>query len=498
MGAGVISGFANTVVSRVLGLIVIAVCYRQLGASLFGVFAVSTALTASQGLFDLGASAATARFTANANESNDRAAVINTMRRSFAIYLAISALYGLVASLFIGPLLGALDVPSQYVGNARVLLVASIPLFLISNMVIAAGAGLVGLQRVTSYNTVQAFGQIVLLATLLTLTGWGAISSVYSIVLSFGLMYVLQFVVLLWLVIRAIPQSRDLRNHATPSWREFLSFGAYAQITTTADFGFVQGSKIYVGVMLGSVAAGELDLAFRLGLLATSVAQPILPPILPAAAKLSIARRWDELAGLTVLITKLIATIIIPLAAAAIAGAAAFFAIIGVQASAQPTAAVVIAIVIGLGIKTLFGGVSTVLIGIGDSRATALSQAVGLAVSTSLTIIALRNLGISGIAVGILAGLVTSSVLQVWAIGRTEVRAATRGTWRVARSAIPVMGIGIAVGLVETQFHETSIVAKGLVGAVAAGASAILVLQLSREFRTAHIVAMLRGNPLST
>lgn len=282
MARGVAAGFAGTTVARLSGFIAVPLLLHILGIELYGVWAIAGLLINSQGLFDFGMTAATARFVAEADHQEDGRGVLRIVYVSLAAYGLVTLAYTVIVLLLTNKLLGAVKVSPDLVSQSRLLILSTIPLFAITNVVGVLGGALTGLQRVGSANLAVMIAQPGYLAGLAitSINGYG----VAGVVGSTLVLYTVQVVVAFYFLRKYLPRS-DTKPKSI-SIRRLATFGATGQLLTVSSFAMLQAPKFLVAISLGASAVGKLDLASRLPALGLVLLAPVLPPLMPAAVRL--------------------------------------------------------------------------------------------------------------------------------------------------------------------------------------------------------------------
>lgn len=330
IASGVVVGGLTTTLGRLAALAVTPLLVVVLGLPLYGFWSIAMVLVGSQSLIDLGLGTVVVRYAAEAAGRRDARALGRLLKLGLAGYAAVSALFAAALVPLAHLLPRWLGVPVAHRSTATLLVYGAAVLFALSNGLVVLTAALQGLQRLDVVGWATLAGQVAYAgAVALTWSrGWG----VWGLLGAQGLLFV---VPLGWLgrvmagQLRRWPaaqepagDARDGAGATLPSLRTMVSFGGRAQVVAGVDAAVAQLPRLVAATLLGSAAAGQLDLVLRLPTAVMGTpAQALLQPLLPAFARL----RSTPEATLALLARGLrgLAAVLVPLSAAvAIAGPA--------------------------------------------------------------------------------------------------------------------------------------------------------------------------------
>jgi O-antigen/teichoic acid export membrane protein len=403
MVQGVIAGGLLTPVLRATSLMTVPLLIRILGIDLYGVLSISLLMTGSQGLLDLGMTAAVIKYVAQAQARGDRRETWRVLRLGLVGYTIVNLLFAGIAVALLARLPDWLQVPGEQQNAARLILGASVITYAASNYVFVFAGSLQGMQRLVSVNVALAAGQAgyVVLLALTWLLGWGVAGVIVAQICLFGL----QLVVLIPAQFAYAPRGPSAATSV--SWRQFVRVGATVQFVTVADFAVFQAPKLLVGVALGASAAGRLDLAFRLPMVASALVMPMLPPLLPAAARAAAAGHRDMLSELYERGGRFLGLAAFPLTAGAFAfGPQLLEALVGDAAQGLDT--VVRVLSVAMLAHTLPGAATAVAIGSGHNSLATSYKAIQLAIAAAGFILVRAEQGPLGPAVSVCIAFVVS------------------------------------------------------------------------------------------
>jgi O-antigen/teichoic acid export membrane protein len=283
MVAGAISGGLAMIVMRLSGLVAVPLLLGLLGLKLYGIWAIASTLMGGQVLLDLGASAVGARFLAEAERDDDGPAARRVLSVIGLWYLGTGLAVGGAIAAAAGPIALAVGATGSKLPPARTLLAGAGFLFAVSNVAVALTSALQGLQRLMVVGAAAAAGQVVYVVWLAAAVALNApITAVIWATLS---LYVTQIAILVPGTLRHMP--RGPGHKGGPTLRQMVRFGGTLQVGTSADFVAAQLPKVAAGLLLGPVPAAGADLAMRIPTMAAGFATPLLPPLLPAVARLN-------------------------------------------------------------------------------------------------------------------------------------------------------------------------------------------------------------------
>lgn len=123
--AGAVAGWLGMAVSIVLGVLITPVIIRTLGNESYGLWGLVASLVGFYGLFDFGLSAAVARFLGNALGANDLAQFNRVASTGRGLLTGAGALVVVVGLLMLAPAQHLLNIPAEYAGQFRMLVILS-------------------------------------------------------------------------------------------------------------------------------------------------------------------------------------------------------------------------------------------------------------------------------------------------------------------------------------------------------------------------------------
>jgi len=481
--AGALSGAWTTLWARLVGFLVVPMLVSILGLNLYGVWAIASLLIGSQGLLDLGMSAGSAKFVAEAQERGDGPEVRRILKISIVGYSILSAVFALVLVPLVPHLPRWLRLPPAEFADARLLFVGAVFLYALSNYVVALKAVLQGLQRLTAANVSVAAAQIpyVLLILLAWSLDWGPLGALLGLTALYGT----QGMLMLLFVMYRLPGGGSPTKPTT--LRTLFSFGARVQLITVVDFLVLHAPKAVGGFLLGASAAGQLDLAMRLPLVASGLVLPLLPPLLPAASRLAARGSSAMLEGLFERSLRYLAAVaFLVFGVLFVAGPSFLHWWVGPAASGLDAPLRYFAI--GLLAQTLAGGATSIAIGAGQPGLVARYEAL-LLLSTVILLVAVRgDFGIEGIAAvtGVALPPAAGYMLKLMKglIGLSAIRRAVRSIWRPLANGLAATAVG---GLVLVVARLSDLPLEGLLAGAVTTAVYVVLLPVTGSIRVEDV-----------
>lgn len=288
MASGMVVGGVTSGLSRLVALAVTPLLVVVLGLSLYGFWAIAMVLVGSQSLIDLGLGTALVRYSAEVAAHRDRQSLRRLVRLGLVGYAIVSAVFA-AAVLPLAHLLPQwLGVPPASRPAATLLVYGVTVLFALSNALVVFTGALQGLQRLDVVGWATLAGQCAYAGgvALTWARGWG----IWGLLAAQCLLYA---VPLCWLSRLLATQLRGWSPIPEPGAEEgpslptLLSFGGRAQIVAGVDAALAQLPRLVAAALLGSAAAGRVDLALRIPTAVMGApSQALLQPLLPAFTRL--------------------------------------------------------------------------------------------------------------------------------------------------------------------------------------------------------------------
>ena len=463
-----LSNFVGKFINLGVWFVLTPFILSQLGASLFGLWALVGSVVAYGFLLDVGINGAVTKYVAEyrAREQGDMAHTI------IATALWANTGLGLLAilmSVLLAPFFtSAFNVaPSQQQTATWLFLLAGVGVA-ITIPAATVSAVLRGLQRFDLINLIGVTASLVTAgATFLVLRlGGGAIGLAIAGILITILVQLLST----WFVYRIAPELkfgwfRPSRSHlktlASYSWSLFLmNLGGYFES---------RSGELVIGGFLPVSAVTPYNLARRLSVVPQSLTEQFLILLPPMASETHAREEAEELRSLYIVGTRVTLAIILPMTVGLVILAKPFLTVwVGVEYAAYSYLVIILAV--ATLIDTSIWPAGLILQGMArHSPLAAMTIGSGLA-NFILSLLLVNRLGLLGVALGTLIpttvvclGLVTPYAMRVMGVRAREMSA--RVMWPTLLPIIPT--VIILIGLREA-LHPTSLILILMVGGVGA------------------------------
>ncbi|MBJ7596311.1 MAG: hypothetical protein JF886_15895 [Candidatus Dormibacteraeota bacterium] len=495
MVSGVLSGTVQVFIARFVGLLTLPVVLSLLGLNLFGLWTIVAVVTNSQFLIDFGMASVITRFVAVTAARGDRQGATRILRMGAGFYLGLSLVVALILLPLTAQVTAWFALPRGVTADAQVLWVGGICLFAVSNLSIVLSATLLGLQRLSHANTAVVISQIPYASLLVVAMRehWGTIGLLSAV----ATMYVVQIAWMGIAVARYLPAHSPIELHERVGFGAFLRFGSLVQLANTADFYVLQAPKVVAGIVGGAASAARFDIALRLPMAAFALLLPLLPPLIPSAARHAAAGSANSLVALFARGTRYMAGAAgLIFIMVMIAGPEFLVVWLGSPGSglAWPLRLLTGALLL----YTLPGIITSMGTGTGQMRVVVQFKGL-LAASITVALLPLHALaGITGIAAAVLAGFALSFAYLVL---RADLilGQGTRATWLAAlgRCAVACSGALLVGATVIVTLQAAKVPPATWAASLAAGATYIALAAYLRMMTRAEIGELFRSSPLA-
>lgn len=250
----------------------------------YGMWSIAFIVISYLGLTATGFASVYIRSGAQAHQANNVDQLSRLVSTGILVLSGLSlVLFGL---LWIGMpwVMGALKIESAQQATARMLVLGSSAIFLIDMSLGAYAYLLHGLGRIRQEQAIWVVAFLVeMVAVLLLLwTGWG----IASLLLAFGIRYVISLSSAAWVVHRSLPGLRlSLAYFDKGVLREFMGYGSIVQASSLLANALHSAERVLAGWFLGASAAALFDLGNKLPSTATSIPSAVSSVAMPAAAR---------------------------------------------------------------------------------------------------------------------------------------------------------------------------------------------------------------------
>ena len=446
----VIVQYAAIAVEVALGIVMLPFNVAHLGPSAYGLWVLTTSITAYFSMLDLGYAAAQVKFAAQYRALHDVRALNEIASTLFFLFAALAAVV-YAAALILGFNLGrlfALD-SSQLLVGRQVLLVVS--LYVALGLPFSVfGSVSNGFQRHYANTSISiAISLLVAAATVTVLSvGYGLVELVtVTTAIRIAGLFAYRHT-----AFRAFPLLSVRWGHVRRArLREVTGFSAYLLVIDVAQKIHVTADTMVIGAFLGTGPIAVWAIAARLVASVQRISQGmgrfVFAPIVDGATR----GRADRLERLLVQGTRLSLAMVIPMALLLALLADDLVTVwVGDRFAASVPILRVLAVVavIRIGTSTAF----SLLKGAGEHKVAAVSSVVNAVANLGLSVVLVQRWGLLGVAVGTLVpGAVISACVQFPAACRraqvTPREVFGRAVWPALWPAVPTAALVVGARL---------------------------------------------------
>jgi len=419
-------------VEMVVGLLVLPFNIAHLGKAAYGLWVLTTSVTAYFGVLDLGYSGAIVKFVAEHRAKRDTQALNQVLSTMFYLYSAfgtIAYVVAIVISVFLDRVL-QLGPDQVYVGRA-VLLVTSVQVALGMTFTVFGGV-INGFQRYDLNNITGIISTVVVavanVAVLLAGNGLIALVVVTTAV------RVLTYWVYRANAYRVFPEmTLRFANFNTARLRELTSFSVFMMLIDWANRINYSIDAIVIGIMLGTTAVTVWSVAQRLAEATQRLTNQLNDILFPNVVDHTASSRIDRLQTLFLVATRLSLASVVPIGVALIlAGDLLVRAWVGPDFSGS----VIVLRLLALAVMIRVGAAvsNTLLKGAGAHQFVAYTNVITAIVNLGLSVVLARWIGLAGVALGTLVPIGVAGMFVIFPAGcrRVEVpltRALADAVW---------------------------------------------------------------------
>lgn len=387
-------------VEMVVGLLVLPFNIAHLGKAAYGLWVLTTSITAYFSVLDLGYSGAIVKFVAEHRAKRDIRALNEVLSTTFYLYVGFGALaYGaaMVIALYLDHVL---HVPPDQLHIARVvLLVTSVNVALGMSFTVFGGV-INGFQRYDLNNVTGALSGIVVAVVNVAVlsAGYGLI----ALVVATTSVRVLTYWVYRANAYRVFPEmTLRLANFNTRRLRELTSFSIFMAIIDWANRINFSIDTIVIGIILGTSAVAVWSVGQRLAETTQRLTNQLNDILFPNVVDHNASSRLDRLQTLFLVCTRLSLASVVPIGLALIVMADLLVqAWVGPGFSGSVAVVRLLALTVLIRVGAAISG--TVLKGAGDHRFVAYTNSITAVVNLGLSVVLARWMGLPGVAIGTL------------------------------------------------------------------------------------------------
>jgi O-antigen/teichoic acid export membrane protein len=462
-----------------VGLLVLPFNLSHLGASAYGLWALTTSITMYFSVLDLGYSGAVVKFVAQYRAKRDMRALNETLSTTFFLFAAFGVLTYVVAIVLSVYIDRILHLSPDQVHTARlVLLITSVSVAL-GTACTVFGAVINGFQRY-DLNNVAGTASTIVIAIVNVLVLWAGYGLV-ELVLATTAIRVLTYWVYRANAYRVFPAMRlRFALFRRERLRELTSFSVFMALIDWANKLNYSIDAIVIGIMLGTGAVAVWSVGQRLAEATQRLTNQLNDILFPNVVDHSESERLDRLQRLFLVGTRFSLATVVPIAAALLLMAGPLVrSWVGPEFEGSVIVVQLLAVIVVVRVGNATG--STLLKGAGRHRLVAGVNVATAIVNVSLSIALAKPLGLEGVAIGTLVPVTATAVCILFPascrrVGLSVRRAIVEAVWpaiwpagtmaayvAVSRTMIPqslpvvLVSMGVAVSIYAATFLAFSI-----------------------------------------
>jgi O-antigen/teichoic acid export membrane protein len=483
-------------VEMAVGLLVLPFNVAHLGKAAYGLWILTTSVTAYFSVLDLGYSGAQVRFVAHYRARRDLTALNEILSTMFGIFTGagfIIYLAAIVIAVFLDHLFQL--APDQVATGRTILLIVSANVAV--GMAFSVFGGVInGFQRYDLNNIVGAVSSIVvaMVNVAVVLAGYGLV----PLVIATTSVRMLTYLVYRANAYRVFPQLRiRFRSFSPPRLREVTSFSVYMLLIDWANKINYSVDALVIGMFLNTGAVAIWTVGQRLAETTQRLTNQLNEVLFPSVVDSHTSDRSGRLRRILLEGTRLSLASVIPLGGTLIVfGRPLVHAWVGSAFSDRELdAAVLVLQILSLTVIVRVGCATagTLLKGAGRHRLLAFTNVATAIVNLALSIALIGRLELPGVAIGTLVPVSLGAALILLPagcarVGVTPGRLLAAAVLPAVWPSIPMVACALAI----RPYAGTSLMSVGIAAATAASVYAIVFLlfsttQSEREFFRARL-----------
>ena len=488
-----------------VGLLVLPFNLAHLGKAAYGLWMLTTSVTAYFSVLDLGYSGAIVKFVAEHRARRETRALNEVLSTTFYLcagFATLAYLVAIVIAVFLDRVLH-LGADQLYTGRV-VLLVTSVNVAMGMTFTVFGGV-INGFQRYDLNNITGAACSVVvaIVNVLVLFAGYGLI----ALVVATTAVRVLTYWVYRANAYRVFPELRlRLAHFNTPRLRELTSFSFFMALIDWANRINYSIDAIVVGILLGTPAVAVWSVGQRLAETTQRLTNQLNDILFPNVVDHSASSRLEKLQSLFLVCTRLSLASVVPIGLALVLmGDLLVRAWVGPDFSGSVIVVQLLAFTVIVRVGTAVS--NTLLKGTGDHKFVAYANVVTAVVNLGLSIVLARWIGLAGVAIGTLVPVGLTAMFVIFPAGcrrvelpitRALVHAVWPAVWPAAAMAayLAVTRPLLSVSLVPVLANMSVAAMVYAVVFLAFGVSAVeRRFVLSRLFEVTARIRVLRPSP---
>ena len=403
------------IAEMVIGLLVLPFNVAHLGTSAYGLWMLTTSITAYFSVLDLGYSGALVKFVAQYRAKHDIRGLNEILSTTFYLF-TIFGVITYVAAMIIAALLDRiLHIPPDQLHIARVVLLVTSVNVAVGTAFTVFGAVINGFQRYDINNITGTISGI--LAAVVNVAvlwmGYGLI----PLVIATTTVRVLTYWVYranAYRVFRGLDLSPRLFRRSR--LREVTSFSVFMMLIDWANKLNYSIDAIVIGIILGTTAVAIWSVGQRLAEVTQRLTNQLNDILFPNVVDHVESSRLDRLQATLLIGTRLSLATVVPIAVALmLMGEPLIVAWVGPDFHGS----VIVVQLLALTVMVRIGNATaqTLLKGAGEHKLVAYTNIVASAVNLGLSIVLARRMGLAGVAIGTLVPISAAALFVIFPAG---------------------------------------------------------------------------------
>jgi O-antigen/teichoic acid export membrane protein len=442
---------------------------NQLGSELYGLWVLVGAVIGYGTLLDFGIANAVTKYVAEYRARQDWSSARQIIGTALVLYSGLGMLLILAAALLAPFFADLFNIPEADRSVAMWLVVLSGVNLGLSIPCATTGSVLRGLQRFDLINLLVVIRTVFAgcLIVVVLLAGGGPV----GIVIVNAVATLLIQIPSVWFIRRIAPEfDFSFRGITRSMTRRIASFSSYVFLIQVGGKLESQTDEIVIGAALPVAAIAPYNLARMLSTLPQMVTEQFLSLVLPLASEMDALSDRARLRALFVTGTRITLGVFLPIALVMmVLGGALLGAWVGEEYSAYGHLVTILVLSSMIDTSVWTGG--TVLQGMARHRLNAIASVVGGFCNLGLSIILVRSMGLTGVALGTLipTAVLCLGVVLPYAAYVTQTSVRTMVTQVLVPALAPAVPAGLVLLVIREVLAPASIVAlllSAMAGAV--------------------------------
>ena len=400
LGRNLSTRYLAIIAEMAVGLLVLPFNVAHLGKAAYGLWVLTTSITAYFSVLDLGYSGALVKFVAQYRAKNDTRGLNEILSTTFYLFTVFGVLTYAVAIIIAVLLDRVLHVPPDQLHVGRVVLLVTSVNVAVGTAFTVFGAVINGFQRYDINNITGTVSSVLvaIVNVAVLAMGYGLI----ELVVATTIVRVLTYWVYRANAYRVFP-ALDLafRNVRRERLREVTAFSVFMMMIDWANKLNYSIDAIVIGILLGTAAVAVWSVGQRLAETTQRLTNQLNDILFPNIVDHSESSRTDRLQGILLIGTRLSLATVVPIGVTLMLMASPL-----IRAWVGPDfdGSVIVVQLLALTVMVRVGNATgqTLLKGANQHRLVAYTNVVTALVNLALSVVLAKTMGLAGVAVGTL------------------------------------------------------------------------------------------------